>query len=156
MKVLVTGAAGFIGSNVCEYFLNKGHTVVGVDNFNDYYPKKIKEFNLSSIGSNSKFLFLEGDIYDRSFVENLYKGKNIEAVIHMAAWAGVTSSVTDPDIYIKVNVDGTNNLVEYGVKYGLRHFVLASTSSVYGNTDKTPFSEVMSTRCTLSCNKESL
>lgn len=144
MKILVTGAAGFIGSNTCDFLLKQGHTVIAVDNFNDFYPRKIKEFNLTEFRSSPNFILLEGDITDRDFVESVFKKYSPESIIHLAAWAGVTSSVTEPNIYIKVNVDGTNNLAEFGVKNSLKTFIFASTSSVYGNINKTPFTEEMS------------
>lgn len=143
MKILVTGAAGFIGSNTCEYLLNKNHKVIGLDDFNNFYPRKIKEFNISEFISSPSFKMIEGDITDRNLVKKLFEEEKIEAVIHLAAWAGVTPSVTDPEVYIRVNYDGTNNLAEFGVKNNLKNFVLASTSSVYGNKNNTPFSEEM-------------
>ena len=145
MKILVTGAAGFIGSNTCEFLLNKGHHVIAIDNFNSFYHRKIKEFNISEFRNLPNFILLEGDITNRTFVENIFKEHKPESIIHLAAWAGVTPSVIEPDIYIKVNVGGTNNLAEFGVKNGLKTFIFASTSSVYGNNNKTPFTEEMNT-----------
>ena len=145
MKILVTGCAGFIGANVCEYFINKGYEVVGIDNFNDYYPRKIKEFNIESIKNSPQFKLVEGDITNRKLIKTLFETEKFVAVIHLAAWAGVTSSVTEPSIYINVNIDGTNNLLEFGVKNDLKTIIFASTSSVYGNNNKTPFTEDMNT-----------
>lgn len=145
MNILVTGAAGFIGSNTCDYLLKKGHKVFALDNFNDYYSRKIKEFNISELVNNSHFVLLENDITDREFIKNLFTKEGIQGVVHLAAWAGVTDSVTNPSTYVYENIDGTNNLLEFGVASGVKKFVFASTSSVYGNFNKTPFKEDMIT-----------
>ncbi|MBP7859711.1 GDP-mannose 4,6-dehydratase [Patescibacteria group bacterium] len=145
MKVLVTGVAGFIGSNTAKYFLEKNYEVVGIDNFNDFYPKKIKEFNISEFKDNTNFKLITGDILDRSLIKNLFESEKFDFVIHLAAWANVTNSVINPDVYIHANVEGTNNLAEFGVKNNLKGFIFASTSSVYGNNNVTPFVENMNT-----------
>ncbi len=145
MKILVTGAAGFIGSNLCEYLLQKGYEVVGLDNFNDYYSPKIKEFNIESFANNPKFKLYRADITDRNIIEELFKTEAIESVVHLAAWAGVTPSVKRPSIYAEANYVGTNNLAEFASQNNVKNFIFASTSSVYGNNNKTPFKEDMDT-----------
>ncbi|PIR43563.1 epimerase [candidate division WWE3 bacterium CG10_big_fil_rev_8_21_14_0_10_32_10] len=150
MKILVTGAAGFIGSNLCGYLLRKGHTVVGVDDFNDFYSPKIKHFNISEYEKDPKFKMCPIDIRDRVKVEDVFKNENIEGLVHLAAWAGVTYSVEHPDVYISSNVDGTNNLAEFSAKYNIKSFVFASTSSVYGDSEDVPFVETMNTDKPLS------
>jgi len=143
MKILITGVAGFIGSNLAEYLLKNGHVVVGVDNFNDYYDPKIKEFNISSFLDNDNFVLYRNDITDNKEMEVLFEKEKVEAVVHLAAWAGVTYSIDNPDIYLRTNVLGTNILAELSVKHGIKSFVFASTSSIYGKNNKTPYKEDM-------------
>jgi len=143
MKILITGVAGFIGSNLAEYLLDMGHVVVGVDNFNDYYDPKIKEFNVSEFLDNDNFKLYRKDITSESDMKSLFEKENVEAVIHLAAWAGVTYSIENPDIYLKTNILGTNILADMSVKYGIKSFVFASTSSIYGKVNETPYNEEM-------------
>lgn len=145
MKVLVTGAAGFIGSNLCEYLLAKDYDVIGIDNFNDYYSPKIKEFNISEFKDHENFKLYSIDITDRQKLEKVFADEEPESVVHLAAWAGVTPSLKRPDIYASVNYCGTSNLAEFSSHYDVKTFVFASTSSVYGNENKTPFKEDMDT-----------
>lgn len=145
MKVLITGVAGFIGSNLAEYLLEKGYEVIGVDNFNDYYAPKVKEFNISSFKNHHKFKLYSIDITDRNKLESVFDNENPYSVVHLAAWAGVTPSLKRPEIYAHANYCGTNNLAEFACHYGVKTFVFASTSSVYGNENKTPFKEEMDT-----------
>lgn len=145
MKILVTGAAGFIGSNLCEYLLSKGHEVVGLDNFNDYYSPKIKEFNIEGFKDNPNFKLSKVDITDSPALKKVFEDHKFDAVVHLAAWAGVTYSLKAPRIYAEVNYVGTSNLAEMSVEYGVNSFIFASTSSVYGNENKTPFREDMDT-----------
>lgn len=145
MKILLTGTAGYIGSNLAEYLLSQGHEVVGLDNFNDYYSPKIKEFNISDFKDNPKFKLYKVDITDRESLEKIYAEENIDSVVHLAAWAGVTPSVAHPLIYAEANYVGTNNIAEFATKYNVKNLVFASTSSVYGNFNKTPFKEDMDT-----------
>lgn len=144
MKVLVTGCAGFIGSDLSEYLLNKNYEVVGIDNFNGYYDPKVKEFNISEFKDHPKFKLYRTDITDRTALLKVFEENIIEAVVHLAAWAGVTQSNADPSTWVYNNVDGTSNLAEFAVKKGVKSFVFASTSSVYGN-NKVPYKEEMNT-----------
>src|SRR5216683_895437 len=145
-RVLVTGAAGFIGSHVVEALLSRGDQVVGMDNFDPYYDVGQKRTNLAEVtaapGSN-RFYFVEGDIRNRDLVNSIFASRNLDAVIHLAAMAGVRASIEQPDVYVDVNVSGTLNLLEAARVHGLGNFVFASTSSVYGNSVKLPFQEDM-------------
>ena len=145
MKILVTGAAGFIGSDLAKYLLDKNYEVVGIDNFNDYYSPKIKEFNIQSFKENPKFKLYRVDISDRETLKTVFaENPNMDAVVHLAAWAGVTYSVENPYIYVKDNVLGTTNLTDLSLEYGANNFIFASTSSVYGD-NQPPFTEDMDT-----------
>ena len=143
--ILVTGAAGFIGSNTTSALLARGDRVVGLDNLNDYYPPERKQGNLAEIRrdmpSGAKFKFVEGDIRDAVLLDTLYAAHRFDAVVHLAAMAGVRASIDDPALYYDVNLNGTLCLLEAGKKHGQPHFVFASTSSVYGNTQQIPFVE---------------
>lgn len=145
MKILVTGAAGFIGSNLCEYLLSKGYEIVGLDNFNEYYSPKIKEFNIETIKDHPNFKLEKIDITNRDALKKIFEENKFDAVVHLAAWAGVTYSIKDPYVYADVNYVGTSNLAEFSVEHGVNSFIFASTSSVYGNENKTPFVEDMDT-----------
>ena len=135
---LVTGAAGFIAARVCEMLLETGHTVLGVDNMNTAYDVRMKEFRLGLLQSYPGFTFRKLDISDRVQVDTLISAlassdiPPFDAVINLAARAGVRKSVTDPWVYIDTNVTGTLNLLELCQKQGIKKFILASTSSVYG------------------------
>ena len=145
MKVLVTGAAGYIGSNVAQYLLGKGYQVVGLDNFNTYYSPKIKEFNISEFKDHPNFKLARIDLTDTKAVENLFAEEKFDAVIHLAAWADVTYSVKNPHIYATENFVVTSDLADISVKNNIKAFVFASTSSVYGNNNTVPFKEDMNT-----------
>lgn len=136
--ILVTGAAGFIGSHVCELLLSKGHTVIGVDNFDPFYPRAIKEDNLSGFISHPQFSFYELDICSGL---NAVEEKNISAIIHLAAKAGVRPSIDDPAGYVHANITGTQKVQEFMQLKKISKLVFASSSSVYGNNKKIPFSE---------------
>ena len=142
--VLVTGAAGFIGSHSAAALLRRGDTVVGLDNLNDYYDPVRKRANLAEIeagpGSN-RFRFVHGDIRDRRLVEELFSGTRFDAIVHLAAMAGVRASIDDPWLYSDVNLTGTLNLLDATARHGKPNFVFASTSSAYGNTKVIPFVE---------------
>ncbi len=142
--ILVTGAAGFIGSHACEALLARGDRVVGLDNLNDYYSPDRKRANLDEVRAKpngSAFTFVEGDIRDRSLVKRLFAEHRFQGVIHLAAMAGVRKSIEDPHLYYDVNLTGTLNLVDAAHRHQTAAFVLASTSSVYGNTQQVPFVE---------------
>jgi UDP-glucuronate 4-epimerase len=141
MKVLVTGGAGFIGSNLTKKLIDRGDIVVIVDNFNDYYDPQLKEDRIKKFLKGYKFKLYRGDIRDEKFLENVFKKEKIEKVVHLAAMAGVRYSLENPNLYYEVNVMGTQNMLNLAVKYGIKNFVYASSSSVYGNNKKLPFSE---------------
>jgi UDP-glucuronate 4-epimerase len=143
-KVLVTGGAGFIGSHVAEYLLERGDDVVIVDEMNDYYDVRIKKSNVAMLmekyGEKRVQVFV-GDICDEGFMVNVFETTRPEWVCHMAARAGVRPSIQDPYIYIHSNITGTTRLLELSNKYGIKNFVFASSSSVYGGSKSTYFSE---------------
>lgn len=171
-KVLVTGAAGFIGSFLSRALVNRGDEVVGIDNFDSYYPQKAKEFNLDLVrlaaGQDSvsfqeselspvyvklqefsqfqpevvgSFKFFELDIRSYDGLKQLFGSERFDQVVHLAAMAGVPRSLDNPRLYTEVNVDGTVNLLDLSVKYDIKKFVFASSSSVYGGREDVPFKE---------------
>jgi len=139
MSVLVTGAAGIIGSHLVDRLLARGESVVGLDSFDSFYPRPIKEANLSRAGQYDAFTLVEGDIRDRGLVAGL--PDSIDSIIHLAARAGVRPSIREPTLYADVNIVGTSVLLDFAVSRGIRPFVFASSSSVYGNNSKIPFAE---------------
>ena len=141
MNILITGSAGFIGSTTAEQLIKEGHQVIGVDNFDPYYDRKIKENNIKTLQKSSLFSLYELDILDYEKFENVFKENKIDYVLHLAAKAGVRPSIEDPIGYQNVNNSGTNNLLELCRKYGVKKLVLASSSSVYGNNKVVPFKE---------------
>lgn len=142
---LVTGAAGFIGSSTVIRLLERGDQVVGLDNLNDYYSPARKRANLEEVGrgglSSRSFTFIQGDIRDRALLSALFEQHAFAGVIHLAAMAGVRSSVDDPWLYVDTNLTGTLNLLDAAARFGNPNFVFASTSSAYGNTRLVPFVE---------------
>jgi len=140
-KILITGAAGFIGSNLVDDLLKSGYKVMGLDNFNHFYSREIKETNISGALTNGLFSFMEGDILDPDFLDSCFSGFDPDLVIHLAAKAGVRPSISDPASYYDVNVKGTLNLLEAMRKKNISKMLFASSSSVYGNNRKIPFSE---------------
>lgn len=142
MTILVTGAAGFIGSHVAQHLLARGEAVIGVDNLNSYYQVQLKRDRLSQLHAFPTFHFLEVDISDRAAFNAALQGKKITRVVHMAAQAGVRYSLDHPFSYSQANITGHLVVLEY-CRYlqGLRHLVYASSSSVYGGNKKLPFSE---------------
>ncbi len=141
MKVLLTGVAGFIGSHAAEALLARNDIVVGVDNFNDYYSPARKRANVAPLLSKANFTLHETDIRDRDEIERICAQGGFDVVLHLAALAGVRSSITNGPLYAEVNVLGTVNLLEAARKAGTPHFVFASTSSVYGRSTRIPFRE---------------
>jgi UDP-glucuronate 4-epimerase len=132
-KYLVTGAAGFIASKVCDLLLSAGHSVVGLDNLNDAYDVRIKEWRLSKLAPQANFLFKKQDITDRAGLQDVFAGQDrLDAVIHLAARAGVRASVENPWAFVDTNLTGTLNLLEACRQYQIPKFVMASTSSIYG------------------------
>lgn len=143
MKALVTGAAGFIGSHVAETLLADGEQVVGLDNFDAFYPRPLKEANLAEARTHDGYAFVEADIRDGAAIEQIFAGHGpFDVVLHLAARAGVRPSIADPLGYESVNIAGTLNLLEASARCEKQpRFVFASSSSVYGNNPKVPFSE---------------
>lgn len=141
MKILVTGAAGFIGSWLAETLLKRGDTVVGVDNFNDYYDPGRKRANAGRLAQYPQFKMVEADIRDRQRMFNLFEEEKFEAVGHLAAMAGVRNAVENPLLYVEVDYNATQHLMDAARAHRVGNFVFASTSSVYGNTQTLPFIE---------------
>lgn len=150
MIVLVTGVAGFIGSYVAHYLLERGDKVIGIDNLNDYYEVKLKKDRLERLGVKSKlssstiyenFTFYHIDISNVSALEKLFIDYNFDVVCHLAAQAGVRYSLENPSTYIQSNIVGFANILELAKKSKIKHLVYASSSSVYGLNKKVPFSE---------------
>ncbi len=141
MKILITGGAGFIGSHLAKKLIERGDKVVLIDNFNDYYDPRLKHDRIKIFLKNCKFTLYKGDIRNRKLLEKIFKKEKLDKVIHLAAMAGVRNSLINPLLYEDVNVRGTINLLELAVKHKIKNFVFASSSSVYGNNKKTPFSE---------------
>jgi UDP-glucuronate 4-epimerase len=139
--ILVTGGAGFIGSHLCEYLLGSGHKVVCVDNFNSFYDPGIKEQNISALISSEDFNLVKADIRDKARLAEIFEENNPDLVIHLAAMPGVRPSIKDPFLYYDVNVNGTLTVLETMRRYGVKRMIFASSSSVYGNNSKIPFSE---------------
>ena len=142
MNFLVTGGAGFIGSHVCERLLRDGHHVWAFDDLNPFYDPKFKQRNLREIQALAKpFEFIHGDITDADALAEIFSSVQFDQVIHLAARAGVRSSLADPALYQHVNVGGTVNVLEAARKNGVKKITIASSSSVYGVNAKLPFSE---------------
>ncbi len=140
-KILVTGAAGFIGSNLVKRLLDNDYTVIGIDNFDLFYNPELKEKNIAGFISNKNFTLYKGDIRDQEFLTDVFTTNQPDCVVHLAARAGVRPSIDDPELYYDVNVTGTLRLLEAMRKSDVKKLVFASSSSVYGNNTKTPFSE---------------
>jgi UDP-glucuronate 4-epimerase len=141
MKILVTGGAGFIGSHLVERLLGRGDAVVAIDNLNDYYAPVIKEKNISRSLKSLNMTFVRGDILDAALLDRVFSSHSFDVVVHLAARAGVRPSIEQPLLYEQVNCLGTFNILEAMKKHKVRRLVFASSSSVYGNVKKTPFSE---------------
>ncbi|MBU1178596.1 GDP-mannose 4,6-dehydratase [Patescibacteria group bacterium] len=140
MNVLVTGGAGFVGSHTIRKLLERGDKVVCIDDFNGFNNPKIKEDRIRDFPVDDFKLF-RADITDFQMLQNIFEYNDIEAIIHLAARAGVRNSIEDPRLYSEVNVAGTIHLLELAKKHAINHFVFASSSSVYGGNKKVPFSE---------------
>ena len=143
MKILVTGAAGFIGFHVTQYLLNRGDTVIGIDNMNDYYDTNLKDGRLNVIAANKhseNFTFIKMDLADRTKMDSLFASSTFDKVVHLAAQAGVRYSIENPHAYVDSNLIGFMNILE-GCRHNyVKHLVYASSSSVYGSNESTPFS----------------
>lgn len=141
MNILVTGAAGFIGSHACEHFIKLGNSVIGLDNFDDFYPIKFKAQNLVELNGSNQFQFYKADIRDSKALDEIFSDNRVEVVIHLAAKAGVRPSIESIEEYYDVNVNGTVSLLEAMRRNGVKKMLFASSSSIYGNNIKVPFSE---------------
>lgn len=137
--IMVTGCAGFIGSHVSEELIKQGYRLIGIDNFDPFYPRVIKEENIKGIKDNPKFHFYELDLREKTSLDLIKE--NIDIVIHLAGKAGVRPSIEDPQTYIESNITTTRNVLEYMCKKHIKKLAFASSSSVYGNTEKVPFKE---------------
>lgn len=147
-KVLLTGAAGFIGSKTAQKLLDQGVEVVGIDNLNDYYEVSLKKLRLSEL-THPKFTFLQIDIEDKAALKELFKAHQFDVVFNLAARAGVRYSMENPDVYMSTNAQGTLNLLECMRGHGTKKFVLASTSSLYA-AQPMPFREDLSVNTPIS------
>jgi len=139
--ILVTGGAGFIGSHLADRLLADGSRVVILDNFDAYYAPEIKRRNVAGASGNPNYRLVEGDIRDEQAVDGIFSAEKLDAVIHLAARAGVRPSIVDPVLYSSVNLDGTTRLLQACRRHGVTKFVFGSSSSVYGNNEKVPFAE---------------
>ena len=140
---LVTGAAGFIGARTSQMLLEQGHTVVGIDNMNDAYDPRIKDYRLKNLQAQPGFKFHKHDISEKSAID-LFKNEKIDGVINLAARAGVRFSVDNPWVFVESNVMGTLNMLEVCRQFGCKKFILASTSSIYGENPPYPTPETAS------------
>src|SRR6201996_1030167 len=140
-RVMVTGAAGFIGAHLVQRLLKDGFEVVGVDNLNNYYDPRLKDARLRKLCMGPRFWFFPLDLADRDRVESIFRNGEFDAVVHLAAQVGVRRSVTNPDDYVASNLIGFMNVLEGVRACSCRHFIFASSSSVYGSNSKKPFVE---------------
>ncbi|MFC1738645.1 GDP-mannose 4,6-dehydratase [Planctomycetota bacterium] len=140
MKILITGAAGFIGSHLTERLLSEGHHAIGLDNFDDFYDPKVKRRNIETFLEDKNFKLIEADIRDSAACEKVISA-GVDCIVHLAARAGVRPSIEQPALYADVNINGTLTLLEAAKKYSLKKFIFGSSSSVYGNNKKVPFAE---------------
>jgi UDP-glucuronate 4-epimerase len=138
--ILVTGAAGFIGYHVARHLLERGDSVLGLDNLNDYYDVRLKEARLAQLSPFKQFRFVKADVADRALMATLFTDHAVNAVVHLAAQAGVRYSLTNPHVYVDSNLVGFMNILEACRHARIRHLVFASSSSVYGGNTKMPFS----------------
>ncbi len=141
MKLLVTGAAGFVGMFVAKWLLDQGHEVVGLDNLNDYYDTRLKDWRLAQLRPYKNFRFVKLDLADKEGVAALFAKEKFQRVIHLAAQAGVRYSLENPFAYVNSNLVGTMTILEGCRHHEVEHLVYASSSSVYGMNEKIPFSE---------------
>ena len=139
-KILITGCAGFIGFHLSRFLLEQGEEVTGIDNLNDYYEVSLKEARLGLLKPYDGFSFRKGDIADKETVKTLFEEEKPEIVVNLAAQAGVRYSIENPQAYIDSNLVGFFNILEGCRHYPVKHLLYASSSSVYGNQQKTPFS----------------
>lgn len=147
--ILITGCAGFIGSSLAEKLI-QNYKIVGLDDFNDYYSPKTKEKNIVELTKFKNFNIYNGSILDDKIVANIFQKHKVDKIVHLAARAGVRPSLQNPQLYMSVNFLGTQKILDFAVKNNVKQFVFASSSSVYGNNAKVPFSENDSLDCPIS------
>jgi UDP-glucuronate 4-epimerase len=140
-RVLVTGAAGFIGSHLCERLLDGGHRVWGIDNFDPYYPENLKRANIAPALENPSMRLIEADVRDGVLLDGLFRQVPFDAVVHLAARPGVRPSLEEPDVCLDINLNGTLRLLEAMRRHRVARLVFGSSSSVYGESPEAPFSE---------------
>ncbi|MBN1824472.1 MAG: GDP-mannose 4,6-dehydratase [Endomicrobiales bacterium] len=148
-RYLLTGGAGFIGAKTAEKLLEKGGKVVCIDNLNSYYDVKLKKYRIKEFAGNGNFVFLKGDIEDKAFLKSIFKRYKFDAVINLAARAGVRYSMINPGVYLSTNALGTLNLLELTRAHKIKKFVLASTSSLYAG-QRMPFLETLAVNTPIS------
>ena len=141
MQLLVTGAAGFIGFHTCLRLLKNNFIVLGIDNLDNYYDVNLKKARIQILKKYKNFIFIKSDITDRNDIKNIFSNYNFKKVIHLAAQAGVRYSIKHPEKYIDVNINGFFNIIENSKSKKIKHFVYASTSSVYGFNENYPLKE---------------
>ncbi len=141
MSYLITGGAGFIGSHLIDMLLEEGYSIICLDNFDPYYNPQLKRENIKHNLGNTNFKLVEADVRDKKALRKIFKENNIEKIVHLAAKVGVRPSIKEPLLYEDVNVRGTLNLLELCREFKVENFIFGSSSSVYGNTKKIPFSE---------------
>ena len=139
--IMVTGCAGFIGSHLSEKLLKSGHQVIGVDNFDPFYDRQIKERNLSGFIGHPAFRFIEADLADFTELNKKLLHDQIDVIVHLAGKAGVRPSIENPQGYIRANITATQNILDLMESKGIKKLAFASSSSIYGNTKETPFHE---------------
>ncbi|MCL2484824.1 MAG: SDR family NAD(P)-dependent oxidoreductase [Endomicrobia bacterium] len=149
MSILVTGAAGFIGAEVCKLLIKSGKNVVAIDNINDYYDVRVKNYRLKELKELKNFVFYKADIENKKSVDNIIKKHKITAIINLAARAGVRYSMENPFVYVSTNTMGTLNLLEAARRNKINKFILASTSSLYAG-QKMPFAETLAVNTPIS------
>lgn len=150
MSILITGGAGFIGSNLADSLLSDGEEIIVLDNFNNYYDSKLKRLNITHNLKNPLYRLYEGDIRDQQLIDKVFLENNIEAVVHLAAQAGVRKSFENPKEYISTNIEGSCCVLEGMRKSDVKKIIFASSSSVYGNCRSEQFSEDLQSLCPLS------
>ena len=141
MHILITGGAGFIGGHLCRRLLNDGHVLSAVDNFDPYYERSIKEEGIADLRPREDFHFYEQDINNTGFLRSVLTGESNDAIIHLAAKAGVRASIENPVGCAHFNITGTQSMLEFARQMDIKTFLFGSPSSVYGNNDIVPFSE---------------
>jgi len=140
-RILVTGAAGFIGFHLCQELIKEGYLVIGLDNLNNYYDVNLKKARLNELKEKNNFIFIKSELEDKENLDLIFKNNKPQIVLHFAAQAGVRYSINNPGAYINSNLVGFGNILESCRNYPVKHLIYASSSSIYGGNKKIPFSE---------------